>query len=102
MTENSAFFGARRGVGPPDSGPQTAAVRRACQRRQIEPDWDGNGGHLGNAIGTEGFQKSGGQNAPEEPFARTIDVATSAPFASNDDPSAVKGCPTKKGATCSS
>ena len=28
MTENSAFFGARRGVGPPDAGPQTAAVRR--------------------------------------------------------------------------
>src|SRR3984893_15281896 len=43
-------------------------------------------------IGTEGFQKSGGHNSPEEPFAWTIDVATSAPFASNDDPSAVKGC----------
>ena len=44
-------------------------------------------------IGTEGFQKSGGHNSPEEPFARTIDVATSAPFPSNDDPSAVKGSP---------
>jgi hypothetical protein len=22
MTENSAFFGARRGIGPPDAGPQ--------------------------------------------------------------------------------
>ena len=51
MTENSAFFGARRGVGPPDAGPQTAAVRRACQRRQIEPDWHGNGGYLGNTRG---------------------------------------------------
>src|ERR1700730_7163710 len=51
--------------------------------------------------GTEGFQKSGGHNSPEEPFAWTIDVATSAPFASNDDPSAVKGCPTNRGATCS-
>ena len=38
MTESSAFFGARRGVGPLVAGPQTAGVRRACQRRQIEQD----------------------------------------------------------------
>jgi hypothetical protein len=29
-TENSSFFGARRGDGPPDAGPQTVPVRRAC------------------------------------------------------------------------
>ena len=38
MTENLAFFGVRRGVCLPDAGPQTVAVRWACQRRQLEPD----------------------------------------------------------------
>ena len=38
MTENSVFFGARRGVGPPDADPQTGSGPRGCQRRQIEPD----------------------------------------------------------------
>lgn len=38
MTEKSAFFRARRKVGPPDASPQTVAVHRACERIQIDPD----------------------------------------------------------------
>jgi len=32
------------------AGPQTAALGRDCQRRQIEPDWDGNGPGSGQAL----------------------------------------------------
>ena len=47
MTENTTLFDAQRAVHPPNAVPQTAAVCRVCKKFQIEPDRNGNRGHLG-------------------------------------------------------
>jgi hypothetical protein len=49
MTENTTFFGAQRGAGPPDTRPQAAEALWACQNARPGQIRDGTGGYLGNA-----------------------------------------------------